>query len=51
MQVFRQTSPPGIDELQRGNIDRDCSMQPGGPGCVAEQVAGVPIEWRRRLCA
>lgn len=51
VQVSRQTSSPGIGELQRGNRDRDCGVLPGGPGCVAEQVAGVPIEWGRCLCA
>lgn len=44
MQVSRQTSSPGIDELQCGNVDRDCSLLPGGPGRVAEQAAGAPTE-------
>lgn len=26
-------------------------LLPGGPGCVAEQVARAPIEWGRCLCA
>lgn len=49
MRVSRQTSSPGIDELQRGNRDRDCSVLPGGPGGVAEQVTGVPIYWVREV--